>query len=143
MSAMIRWNPVYRMRPRQRALMNYMGRLAPSWDSRVVMPLDIEENEDGYVITASVPGFAPDNLTIEVEDDVLTIRAEQQGDEEQEQGDWRLRERYMGAIERKLRLGKSVNTEDIKAELEHGVLTLTLAKAEQAKLKLIKVQASE
>ncbi len=143
MSALIRWNPVYRMRPRQRALMNYMGRLAPSWDSRVVMPLDIEENEDGYVVTASVPGFAPDNLVIEVEDDVLTIRAEQQGDEEQEHGDWQLRERYMGAIERKLRLGKSVNTEAIEAELEHGVLTLTLAKVEQAQPQLIKVKVSE
>lgn len=143
MSAMIRWNPVYRMRPQQRALINSMGRLVPNWDSRVAMPLDIEENEDGYVIAASVPGFAPENLTIEVEDDVLTIRAEQEGDEEQEQGDWRLRERYMGAIERKLRLGKSVNTEAIEAELEHGVLKLTLSKVEQAKPQLIKVKVAD
>ncbi len=143
MSAMIRWNPVYRMRPRQRALMNYMGRLAPSWDSRVLMPLDIEENEDGYVIAASVPGFAPENLIIEVEDDVLTIRAEQEGEDEQEQGDWRLRERYMGAIERKLRLGQSVDAEAIEAELEHGVLTLTLPKVEQVKPKLIQVKVAD
>jgi HSP20 family protein len=142
MSAMIRWNPVYRMRPQQRAFMNSMGRLASNWDSRVAMPLDIEENEDGYVVTASVPGFTSENLTIEVEDDVLTIRAEQEGDEEQERGEWRLRERYMGAIERKLRLGKSVNTEAIEAELEHGVLKLTLPKAEQAKPQLIKVKVA-
>ena len=142
MSALIRWNPVYRMRP-QRHAFNQMGRLAPSWDTRVAMPLDIEENEDGYVIVASVPGYTPENLTIEVEDDVLTIRAEQEGDEEQEHGDWHLRERYMGAIERRLRLGKNVNAEAIEAELEHGVLTLTLAKAEQAKPKLIKVKVTD
>ena len=142
MSALIRWNPVHRMRP-QRRVFNHMGRLAPSWDTRVVMPLDIEENEDGYVIAASVPGFAPENLVIEVEDDVLTIRAEQEGDEEQEQGDWHLRERYMGAIERKLRLGKSVNSEAIEAQLEHGVLTLTLPKVEQAKPQLIKIQVAD
>jgi HSP20 family protein len=142
MSALIRWNPVYRVRPYRRVF-NQMGRLAPSWDTRVVMPLDIEEDEEGYLVTASVPGFAPDDLTIEVEDDVLTIRAEQKGDEEQEHGDWHLRERYMGAIERRLRLGKNVNAEAIEAELEHGVLKLALPKAEEVKPKLIKVNVAE
>lgn len=142
MSALIRWNPVYRVRPYRRVF-NHMGRLAPSWDTRVVMPLDIEENEEDYVITASVPGFTPDDLIIEVEDDVLTIRAEQKGDEEQEHGDWHLRERYMGAIERRLRLGKNVNAEAIEAELEHGVLKLALPKAEEAKPKLIQVKVAE
>ena len=142
MSALIRWNPVYRMHPRRRVF-NHMGRLAPSWDTRVVMPLDIEENEDGYVVTASVPGFAPENLTIEVEEGMLTIRAEQESDEEQEHGELHLRERYIGAIERKLRLGKYVDTEAIEAELEHGVLTLTLPKVEQVKPQLIEVKVAD
>jgi HSP20 family protein len=107
------------------------------------MPLDIDENEDSFVIEASVPGFVPEDIKVEVEDGVLTIRAERSGEEEQEREGWYLRERYSGSVERKLRLGKNVNTESIEAELEHGVLTLTLAKAEEAKPKAIEVKAAK
>jgi HSP20 family protein len=106
------------------------------------MPLDIEENEDNFVIQASVPGYAPEDIKVEVEDGVLTIRAGHSEEEEQEQDGWYLRERYSGTMERKLRLGKTVNTEAIEAELEHGVLTLTLVKAEEAKPQLIEVKAA-
>jgi HSP20 family protein len=142
MSTLVRWNPVYSLRPRRRGLPNAFGWMAPYWDSRVAMPLDIEENEDNYVIKASVPGFAPEDIKVEVEDGVLAIRAEHSGEEEQEREGWYLRERYSGTLERKLRLGKSVDAETIEAELEHGVLTLTLAKAEEAKPKLIEVKSA-
>jgi len=135
MSTLVRWNPVYRVQPWQ-----HFGALAPYWDTRVAMPLDIEENEDNYVVKASVPGFTPDDIKIELEDGVLTIRAEHAGEDEQEREGWRLRERYNGTVERRLRLGNDVNLEAIEAELEHGVLTLTLAKVEEVKPKLIKVK---
>lgn len=139
MATLVRWNPVYRVRPWQR----YDWRMSPHWDTRVVMPLDIEENEDNYVIKASVPGFAPEDVKIEVEDGVLTIRAEHKGEDEEEREGWHLRERYVGSVERRLRLGKDVDTEAVEAELEHGVLTLTLSKIEEAKPKLIEVKAAK
>ena len=134
MSSLIRWKPVYRMRP--------WRRVASHWDSRVAMPLDIEEYEDNFVVKASVPGFLPEDIKIQVEDGILTIRAERHGDEEQEREGWYLRERFTGEVERQLRLGKNVNGENIEAELEHGVLTLTLPKVEEAKPKLIEVKAA-
>jgi len=140
MSTLVRWNPAFRVRPWQRVAARHFGALAPHWDSRVAMPLDIEENEDNFIVKASVPGFTPEDLRIEVEDGVLTIRAEHASEDEQEREGWHLRERYSGAVERRLRLGKDVNSEAIDAELEHGVLTLTLTKVEQAKPKLIKVK---
>jgi HSP20 family protein len=143
MSALIRWNPVYRIRPRRRALVNAFGRSVPYWDTRVAMPLDIEEHEDNYVITASVPGFGPEDLKIEVKDGVLSIRAEHEGEDEQEREGMRMRERFMGAVERKLYLGKDVNAEAIEADLEHGVLTLTLPKVEEAQPKLIEIKATK
>jgi HSP20 family protein len=106
------------------------------------MPLDIEENEDSFVIQASVPGFAPEDINVEVEDGVLTIRASHSDEEEQERDGFYLRERYAGTMERKLRLGKNINSEAIEAELEHGVLTLTLAKTEEAKPQLIEVKVA-
>ena len=142
MSTLVRWNPAYGLQPRRRFAPNTSGWTGSHWDSRVAMPLDIEENEDNFVIQASVPGFAPEDIKVEVEDGVLTIRANHSDEEEQERDGWFLRERYSGTMERKLRLGKTVNSEAIEAELEHGVLTLTLAKAEEAKPQSIEVKAA-
>jgi HSP20 family protein len=142
MSTLVRWNPVYHLRPWRRVASHPFGWLAPYWDTRVAIPLDIEENEDNYVIEASVPGLAPEDIKIEVEDGVLTIRAEHEGEDEQEREGWHLRERFAGTVERKLRLGKDINSEAIEAHLEHGVLTLTLSKAEEAKPKLIEVKVA-
>ena len=141
MSRLVRWNPNYRVQPRW-ITPRSLGWSGSYWDSRVAMPLDIEENADNYEIKASVPGFAPEDLKIEVEDGILTIRAEHSGEEEQEHDGWKLRERFAGTVERKLRLGKNVDSESIEAELEHGVLTLTLAKVEEAKPRLIEVKAA-
>ena len=142
MSTLVRWNPVNRMQPWRRLAPRHFDRLAPYWDTRVAMPLDIEEHDDNYVIKASVPGFSPEDLKIEVEQDVLTIRAEHEGEDEREHEDWHLRERFSGAIERKLRLGKTVDVEAIEASLEYGVLTLTLSKVEEATPKLIEVKTA-
>lgn len=139
---LVRWNPYYRIRPWRRFGPRYNWRMAPYWDTRVAMPIDVEELDDNFVIKASVPGFTPEDITIEVEDNVLTIRAEHDDKDEQEQNGWHLRERYAGMLERRLRLGEDVDTENIEAELEHGVLTLTLSKVEQAKPKLIEVKAA-
>lgn len=106
------------------------------------MPLDIEETEENFVVMASLPGFAPEDIKIEVEDGVLTIRAEHSNEEEQEHEGWHLRERQAGSVERKLRLGKNIDSESINAELELGVLTLTLDKVEEAKPRLIEVKAA-
>ena len=137
----VRWNPANSIRPRMVAPGSF-GWAAPYWDSRVAMPLDIEENEDNFVVKASLPGFAPEDVKVEVEDGVLTIRAEHASEEEQEREGWHLRERYAGTVERKLRLGKNIDSDAINAELELGVLTLTLAKVEEAKPKLIEVKAT-
>lgn len=137
----VRWNPADRVRPWMASPRSF-GWTAPNWDSRVAMPLDIEENEENFVVKASVPGLAPEDIKIEVEDGVLTIRAEHTSEEEQEGESWHLRERYAGTVERRLQLGKHIDGETINAELEFGVLTLTLAKVEEAKPRLIEVKAA-
>jgi HSP20 family protein len=141
MATLIRWNPAYSVRPWRYVGPRHFWRTVPHWDTSVAMPIDIEEKEDHYLIKASVPGFTPDDLKIEVEDGVLVIRAEREADEEQEENGWYLRERYAGRLERRLRLGNDIDAENIEAELEHGVLTLTLSKVEEAKPKLIEVKA--
>jgi HSP20 family protein len=96
------------------------------------MPVDIEEKEDAFVIKASVPGFASDEIDISIENDTLTIRGERQEETKESREGYYLSERYQGAVERSFCLGERVSREEINAELENGVLTLTLAKVEQA-----------
>ena len=142
MARLVRWNPAYHNRPWGRSVPRSFGWTAPYWDTRVAMPLDVEEHEDNYVIKASVPGFAPEDLKIEVKDGVLNIRAEHASENEQESDGLHLRERFAGTMERRLRLGKDVDAEAIEAELEYGVLTLTLSKVEEAQPKLIEVKTA-
>ena len=142
MSTLVRWNPAFHIRAQRHFQPRSFSHMGPYWDSRVAMPIDIKENEDNYLIEASVPGFIAAEIKIEVEDGVLSIRAEHEGENEQEHEGVYLRERFSGALERKLRLNKNVNSEAIEAELQHGVLHLTLPKAEEAKPKLIEIKVA-
>lgn len=151
MTTLVRWEP-YRNRVSLPDMMDQLlGRAfvrpfdmtAPFWGASVAMPVDVIENADGFTIKASVPGFAPQELDISVEDDVLTLRAEHKedgkGNQDQDKMHWQ--ELTYGKLERCFTLPATVDASKAKAELEHGVLTLMLPKAETAKPKTIKVQA--
>jgi HSP20 family protein len=115
--------------------------VAPYWGTAQAMPMDVIENGEGYTVKASVPGIKPEELDISVEDNVLIIRAERKAEEGKDENAVRWQERYYGKLERCFTLSTDVDASRAKAELEHGVLTLTLPKAEAAKPKTIKVQA--
>lgn len=152
MTALVRWEPYRSMVSLSDMMDQLLGRriirpfdmTAPFWGASVAMPVDVIENADGFTVRASVPGFAPQELEISVENEVLTLRAEHEaedGKSNQDEDEMRWQERYYGKLERCFTLPASVDASKAKAELEHGVLTLTLPKAETAKPKAIKVQA--
>jgi HSP20 family protein len=103
------------------------------------LPLDVSETENEFVIKASLPGVKPEDVQITVHGDTLTIRAETKSDEEKSGEHWHLRERRFGTFQRSVALGTPVSADKATAHHEHGVLTLTLPKAEEAKPKQIKV----
>jgi HSP20 family protein len=105
------------------------------------MPVDVAENADGYTVKASVPGIKPEELDVTIENNVLTIRAERKAEENKDENQVRWQERYSGKIERCFALPAEVDANKAEARLEHGVLTLSLPKAEAVKPKAIKVQA--
>jgi HSP20 family protein len=106
------------------------------------LPLDIAENENEFVVRASLPGVKPDDVQITIQGDALTIRGEAKGHEEQKGERWHLRERRFGAFQRTVSLGTPVDAEKSIADYEHGVLTLTLPKSEAAKPRQIKLGSS-
>jgi HSP20 family protein len=112
---------------------------SPGHAGSATLPLDVSENENEFVIRASLPGVKPEDVQITVHGDTLTIQGETKGVEEKKGEQWHLRERRFGSFHRSLSLATPVNSDKAQAQFEHGVLTLTLPKSEQAKPRQIKI----
>jgi HSP20 family protein len=110
-----------------------------SQERYVTPPVDIYENQDGLVVKADLPGVAKDGLDVRVENNLLTIRGKAQ---HIAPGDSVYREYGLLNFFRQFELNERVDQEKISAELKHGVLTLHLPKAEEAKPRKIDVRIS-
>jgi HSP20 family molecular chaperone IbpA len=106
----------------------------------LVPPIDIYETDDKYIILADMPGATKDGIEISVENDTLVIT----GKVPEPDKNWKLVESEftMNDYRRDIRIGNKVNREKIDARYENGVLTLELAKSEQAKPRKIKVNVA-
>ncbi|MDP6350407.1 MAG: Hsp20/alpha crystallin family protein [Chloroflexota bacterium] len=112
--------------------------------ARPALPLDIEQNDERLVITASLPGYEPGDIEVSVDEDILTIKAERPdaGASEDDEPAYLLRERRYGAVSRSLRLPENLDAESAESEFRNGVLAVTFPKVEQVKPRQIEVKAS-
>jgi HSP20 family protein len=103
-----------------------------------VMLMDAWRQGDRFVIEFDLPGVQPDSLDIDVERNVLTVRAERP----RGNGDWELlaSERPSGVFSRQLVLGDNLDLERLEAAYDQGVLRLTVPVAERAKPRKIEVE---
>ncbi|MBQ7873560.1 MAG: Hsp20/alpha crystallin family protein [Oscillospiraceae bacterium] len=97
---------------------------------------DIREEGGAYILEAELPGFKKDDLSIELNDNMLTISAEQnfEHEEKNENGGYIMRERRRGSFRRSYDV-TGIDTESLKASFENGVLTLTMPKLPELKPK--------
>ena len=105
------------------------------------LPLEMYETPDEFVVRASAPGVRPDDLTVEFDDGVLTLRATSQVPELKEGWKAYLAEFPYGEFVRQLRLPRAVDMEAIESAFEHGILTIRLPKAAASKPKRIEISA--
>ncbi len=107
-------------------------------------PLDIYETEDklSYVIEAALPGYKPEEVQITAEGDTLTIRVMKKGEEKVEKATYVRRERYEGEMVRTVTL-PGIEAAKVEATYEHGILKLTVPKAEAVKPKQIPIKVKE
>jgi HSP20 family protein len=105
-----------------------------------IMPMDAWREGDAFVLEFDLPGIAPDTLDIDVERNVLTVRAERPA----RNGDWEplASERPKGLFSRQLVLGDNLDLERIEAAYDAGVLRLQIPVAERAKPRKIDVSVS-
>jgi len=102
--------------------------------------VDIAENEKEYKLKAEVPGYAPDEVKVELENGRLRLRAEHKEEKEEEKENYRLRERRYGSFVRSFTLPEDVDVDKIEAAAKDGILTVTIPKSEAAKPKRIEVK---
>ena len=103
-------------------------------------PLDVVAEGDDFVVRASMPGVAPENIQVSIEDGVLTVRGETASHFETTDGNYLMRERRSGSFHRSLRLPDTVDQDKAEPRYEHGVLTVSLPKAEAKRAKQFPVQ---
>lgn len=150
MASIVRWSPMREMV----SLRDEMNRLferafddAPLTQWRTSanwgLAVDVAENDDAYIVKASVPGMNPDDLNITISDNVLTIKGEYKSDETISEERYHIRERRYGSFGRSISLPMPVNADDVEANYESGVLTLTVPKAEEVKPRRITVNVTK
>ena len=103
--------------------------------------MNVEETKDELLLTAELPGLAEENISIELEDNVLSISGEKteertEGDEERRYHLW---ERRYGSFKRTFTLPRTVSGEGIRADFENGVFRVHMPKAPEAKGRKIEI----
>jgi len=102
------------------------------------MPMDAVRRGDAVELRLDLPGVAPDTLDVDIERNVLTVKAERHwtpGDGEQVLA----RERTQGTFSRQVLLGDALDADRLEASYEHGVLTVRVPVAEQAKPRKVQI----
>ena len=99
------------------------------------MKTDVHEQEDHYEIDIDLPGFAKEDISLQLEEGYLTVSATKAVEDNKEsKGKLIRQERFSGSMQRSFYLGENLTEEDIKATFRDGVLSLSVPKKEQQKI---------
>jgi HSP20 family protein len=115
----------------------------PHWTAGMLgsPSIDMYQTDDEIVVKGSLPGVKPDDVSLTITGDALTIRGEVKEQQAKDETSYHLPERRFGSFSRTLPLPTVVVTDKAKADFENGILTLTLPKAEELKPKTITLKA--
>jgi len=106
-------------------------------------PVDIAEDKDRITLTAELPGFRQDQIEIQMEGGVLTLRGERRFEDESNGKNFHRVERSYGQFVRSFTLPNNVDREHIQASFSNGLLQISMPKREDAKPRQIKISATE
>lgn len=102
-------------------------------------PVDIQETEEGYRLTAELPGLTKDDINITLENNVLRLAGERKFEKDVNKESYHRIERSYGGFARSFALPQQVSAEKVAAAFENGLLTITVPKAEQARPRKITI----
>ena len=105
-----------------------------------IPPVDVYEDAHQLVLKLEVPGIRQEALDVQVENQTLTVKGERKFEKDEKEENFHRIERRYGSFVRSFTLPQTVDAGSVKANYEHGVLTIALAKKEAAKPKQVKVE---
>ncbi len=136
----IYWINPYARRMARRQWMERMNEAWPNEQGEVIFPVDVLANENGYTITALLPGVKAEDLNIQVVDNRVSIQGSLKV-ERDEKAEYLLAELPSGRFCKTIDLPEAVDSGKADATLKDGVLTLFVPKAEHVRPRTIKVTA--
>ena len=131
------------MREFDRLTQQVFGNASGTWSRPTAMPMDAWRDGDEFVVAFDLPGVSPDAIDLDVERNVLTVRAERRPIAVGEHVEMQVAERPSGVFSRQLFLGETLDSDRIHANYESGVLTLRIPVAEQAKPRKIAIAGAD
>jgi HSP20 family protein len=102
-------------------------------------PVDIYETDAALVLKAELPGFAKEDISVELKDNTLVIKGERKREDEVKEGNYHRMERAYGMFQRSFTVPMTVDREKVKASYKDGLLELQLPKVQAAQPKRITV----
>lgn len=143
--AIVRWDPFRELTDMQRSMDQLIRNFGPTagreeaLGTNFVPPVDVYEDEHGITLKLEVPGIDEKDLDVRVENNVLTIHGERKFEKEEKEENFQRIERRYGSFTRTFTLPNTVNTDNVQADYDKGVLKIHLNKRAEAKPKQIKV----
>jgi HSP20 family protein len=120
-----------------------VGQATGTWSRPNPMPMDAYRDGEKFVVCFDLPGVNPDAIDLDIERNVLTVKAERRPVHTGEKYETQINERPLGAFSRQLFLGDGLDTEHIDADYSNGVLTLTIPVAQAAKPRKITITGAD
>ena len=147
MTQLTRWDPLRDLATLQNRLNRFVRQsYSPEGPDEALTttsfapPVDIYEDEHNITLKMEVPGIDEKDIDVRIESNTLTVRGERKFEKEEKEENFRRVERQYGSFTRSFTLPSSVETENIQANYDKGVLEIRLAKNAEAKPKQIKVK---
>ena len=131
-----------RLRREVDRLFNDFGGAEQPFFSRAYPAVNVSEDAEHFFVRAELPGLKPEDLDVSVVEGRLVIRGERKIDPEDKRAGYHRREREGGVFRRVVALPERVDPTKVVAGVKHGILTVTLAKAEEAKPRKISVKSA-
>jgi len=129
MRDLMNWDPLRSIAPRALRGMGGMGEMT----STFIPGIDVRETKDAYVVTADLPGFKEQDLSVQVSGNRITLSGERKSEKVEDTDTWYLCERSQGSFSRTFTLPEDANMDSAQADLREGVLNLRVPRSGENK----------
>lgn len=128
-----RWDPFGELTELRSRFDRLFGDMVDGHERSWTPAIDVERDNGNLVVRADIPGITPDEVTIEVEDDILTVSGSHEEKQEHKDKEYVRRERRYGSFMRSMALPAGVDPKHIKARTKDGVVEVTIPLPKEAK----------